>query len=92
MPIYSLFLPLIIWAVSPSHPYRRSHARQAFSFQCVFLAVWVVLVALLAMVRVGALVMLAVLMLGLLLEVPQVVRAMTGKPPLRIVPVEVLPV
>jgi uncharacterized Tic20 family protein len=47
VPIYSVFLPLIVWAVSTPSPFRRAHARQAFSFQCVFLVLSVIAVGLL---------------------------------------------
>lgn len=88
VPFNGLFLPLIIWAASESSPFRRSHARQAFSFQVVFLSIWIVLVAYMGFGGLDPLVLLGVLGFAFVLELPQVVRALVGRPPFRVVPFE----
>jgi uncharacterized Tic20 family protein len=90
VPIYGLFLPLIVWAVSASKPFRRAHARQAFSFQCIFLALWVVAVGLTIFGALSPLALLSILAVALLIELPQVRRALVGEQPFRMVPFEIL--
>lgn len=91
VPLYGLLLPLLVWAFSERHPFRRRHASQAFSFQCVFLAGWVVAVVLMMTGRVEPLVLLAVLAAAMVVELPQMARALVGRPPLPLVPVTLLP-
>jgi uncharacterized Tic20 family protein len=90
VPIYGLFLPLIVWAVSAASPFRRAHARQAFSFQCVFLALWVVAVGLTIFGLLSPLILLAIVAIAFLFELPQVRRALAGEQPLRMVPFALL--
>jgi len=80
-----------VWAVSDGKHLRRRDARQAFSLQCVFLAVWIVLVGLMMFAAIKTSVLLGVLGLGFVVELPQVGRALAGRPPFRIVLLEVLP-
>ena len=90
VPIFSVLLPLAVWSSSPPQSFQRAHARQAFSFQVVFLACWVVLVTLMAIGAVAPMTLLAVGGLGLLLELPNVARALAGNGPIRLIPVEPL--
>jgi len=90
VPIYGFILPLVVWAVAKESPFRRAHARQAFSFQVGFIAVWVVGVVLMALGTLSPLVLLALLGVGFVAELPQVARALRGQPPLRLIPFEVL--
>ena len=90
IPLYSVFCPLVVWTISASHPFRREHARQAFSMQVTFLAVWVVLVVLMAFNVLATSVLLTVLAVGFVAELPQVARALAGRPPLRLIPFELL--
>jgi hypothetical protein len=92
VPIYSVFLPLIIWAVSASHPFRRAHARQAFSFQCIFLVAWVVAVGRSVFGLLPPLDLLPILAVAFAVELPQVATALAGRRPMKLVPFEVLPV
>jgi hypothetical protein len=91
VPIYSVLLPLTIWGTSASHPFRRDNAREAFSFQCVFLGLWIVLVGLMITGRLSAITLLILLGLAFLLELPQAARAISGRQPWRMVPVRLLP-
>src|SRR5260370_36340855 len=81
VPLYSVLLPLVVWATSGTKPFRRAHARQAFSFQCLFLVVWLIAVGLMLFGVLGPLMLVAVLAVGLVLEFAQVVVAMAGRPP-----------
>jgi uncharacterized Tic20 family protein len=91
IPIYGFILPLIVWAVSEKKPFRRAHSRQALSFQCVFLVPYVICIGLMAFGKLNALVPVTLLAVGFVLEIPQVRRALAGRPPRRLIPVEVLP-
>jgi hypothetical protein len=80
VPCWALFLPLIIWGTSPIGSFRRLHARQAFSYQLIYFPVHVALTVVMAF---GAVTPLLVRMLvGFVLEIPQVVCAARGRPPL----------
>jgi hypothetical protein len=85
IPIYSVFLPLTLYRMS-TQPFRRMHARRAIPVQGVFLAFWVVLLALAESGVIAWAVLPLVLIAALLLEVPNVARALAGKPPLALLP------
>ena len=91
IPLWSCALPLTIWAVSAGRPFRRAHARQAFTFQCGFLVLWVGAVASMLFGVLAPLALVALLALGLLSELPQAARALTGKAPLPVPPGAFLP-
>jgi uncharacterized Tic20 family protein len=91
IPLYIVVCPLLVWAVSTGKPFRRAHACQAFSFQCVVLVAWIVLIALVVFGVISPLVLLGYLGVGLILELPQVVRCLHGSQPIRLIPIEVLP-
>jgi hypothetical protein len=86
VPIYSVVLPGIVWATSSARPFARAHARQAFSFQCLFLIIWFGLVVGMAANLIDLKVMLVALVAGIAAEVPQVLRALGGRQPLRLLP------
>lgn len=90
VPIYGPFLPLaLFWFPAPSR-FRRRHASAAVSFQLVFIAAWVVIVALSALAFVSPITMLWVLLAVFVIELPNVVGAAIGREPIRIVPFQVL--
>jgi uncharacterized Tic20 family protein len=91
IPICGFILPLVIWSVCRTKPFQRAHARQAFAFQCLFLVPYVAVVGLVMFGDVDPIAAAAMLGFGFLLELPQVARALTGRPPLRMVPVNLLP-
>ncbi len=73
--------PLIVWSASPTGSLRRSHARQAFAYQMVYLPVYVlVLVKELVFANRVESVFICV-GIGVALTVPQMIRAAIGKPP-----------
>ena len=91
IPIYGFVLPLVIWAMCRTKPFRRDHARQAFAFQCAFLLPYAAAVALVTFDDLDVIVLAVVLGIGFLLELPQVVRALSGRRPLGLVPFRLLP-
>ena len=90
VPLYSVILPLVIWGVSASRPFPRAHARRAFSFQCVFLGVWIVLVGLMLLGVIGPFVLVGVLVLGVVIELPWALLALAGRPPTGPIPIDLL--
>ena len=66
------------------------HAARAFTFQCVFILCWIVLVGLMAAGTIDALVLAAVLAGGFVLEMPNVIQALRGRPPMHILPMTIL--
>lgn len=91
VPLCSALLPALIWSSSPPGSFARTHARQAFSFQVTFLAVWVVLVSLQFFGVLSPLVLVATLGGVLLFEFPNVLAALAGRQPVRLIPFEPLP-
>jgi hypothetical protein len=79
VPFWSLILPTIVWAVSPVGSFRRLHARQAFSYQLVYLPFHLFFTALMIWGPVGPL--LICMLVGLIFELPQIARAIVGKKP-----------
>jgi hypothetical protein len=69
-----------------SHPHRIAHARQALAFQLCFLAAWAVVSASVVVLGAPDALWAVAGAIGLACEVPQMVRALADKPPLRIVP------
>jgi hypothetical protein len=98
VPLYGPVLPGVIWATSSHHSFRRIHAAQAFSFQVVFIVVWVLLIGTYLVTASrpsgapenGPFVLLGVLLITLVLELPNVVLALAGKPPLPLPPFWIL--
>lgn len=88
VPFGSFVLPLIVWLVSDGRLFARTHAAQSFSYQLIYLPFHIAASAFLLMGRVGPL--LVCMAVGFLLETPQMVRAMLGKPPLRLPPFKLL--
>ena len=88
VPFWSVILPAIVWSVSPMGSFRRRHARQAFSFQIVYLPLHVGFTALMLTGPVGPL--LVCMLVGFLLELPQIFRALTGRDPLPLPPFFIL--
>jgi uncharacterized Tic20 family protein len=91
IPIYGFILPLVIWAMCRTKPFRRDHARQAFAFQCAFLVPYASAVGLVMFGDLDPIVLAVMLGIGFLLELPQVVRALSGRRPLGLVPFQLLP-
>ena len=98
VPLYGPVLPGVIWAASSNHPFRKVHAAQAFSFQVVFIVVWVLAIGAYLVTtampsgapELGPLALLAVALVSVALEVPNVVRALAGKQPLPLPPFRIL--
>lgn len=86
IPLYGPMLPMLISLKSKKGSLSRAHARQALSFQCAFLVVWVAISALAVIGLLSPLFMVGTLALGFALEVPQAVRAFRGDWPLAIGP------
>ena len=88
VPFWSIILPTIVWAVSPVGSFRRIHARQAFSYQLVYLPFHLFFTALMLWGPVGPL--LICMLIGFILELPQIARAMMGKKPYPLPPFQLL--
>jgi hypothetical protein len=88
VPFWSMILPAVVWAVSPVGSFRRRHARQAFSYQLVYLPFHIGFTALMVWGPVGPL--LVCMLVGFLLELPQVGRALMGRDPLPLPPFQLL--
>lgn len=88
VPLWSIVIPAIVWSTSPEGSFARAHARQAFSFQLVYLPVGLLSTGL--MIWHGPKPLLLCILVGVVLEAPQVVRALRGVPPFRLVPFDVL--
>ena len=88
MPILSVVLPLVVWSTGRPGSLSRRHARQAFAFQCVYLPFHIVATAFMLTCSVTPL--LVCMALGLLFELPQVARGLTGREPFRLVPIDLL--
>jgi len=80
MPFWSFLLPLFVWLLSKPDSFQRIHARQAFSFQLVWLPVGFVGTVLMIWAVEPLLLLIA---LGFIIELPQVARALIGRPPFR---------
>ena len=91
MPLWSVLTPALLFAMGNPSGLRRRHASAAFSFQVVFLLLWVMFVP---AVIVGAVVqpevMPIVLGVVFLLQLPNVMLALAGREPIRMVPVWIL--
>lgn len=90
-PLYGPLLPLAIFFTSRGKRFRQTHAARAFTFQCVFILCWIVLVGLMAAGTIDALVLGAVLAGAVVLELPNVVQALRGRPPMHILSGTILP-
>jgi hypothetical protein len=88
VPFWSLILPTVVWSVSPVGSFRRLHARQAFSYQLVYLPFHLFFTALMLWGPVGPL--LICMLVGFILELPQIARAMMGKKPYPLPPFQLL--
>ena len=88
VPFWSMILPTIVWSVSPVGSFRRSHARQAFSYQLVYLPFHLCFTALMLWGPVGPL--LICMLVGFILELPQIGRALMGKKPYPLPPFQLL--
>lgn len=79
------FLPLVVGAIS-EQPFRKDHARQALVFQLGFSVLWVVAVG---STIVGEVLpgwtLLILLSIGFVAEVPQIARALSGRPPFQLI-------
>ena len=98
VPLYGPVLPLGVWAVSGKDSLLRRHDSQAFSFQLVFMVMWVILIGSYLVTTAlpsgapgwGPVVMVVVVGVALILEIPNVVRGLRGREPLRIPPFKIL--
>jgi len=88
VPFWAFFLPLIVWGTSPIGSFRRLHARQAFSYQLIYFPFHVVLTVAMAFGSVKPL--LVCMLVGFVLELPQVLCAALGRRPLPLPPFRVL--
>ena len=88
VPLWSVILPAIVWAMAPAGSFRRRHARRAFSFQVVYLPVHAGLAIYMLWGSEGPL--LVCMLLGFLLELPQAARALVGKEPYPVPPFQLL--
>ena len=88
VPFLSMALPTIVWSVSPVGSFRRIHARQAFSYQLVYLPFHVFFTALMLWGPVGPL--LICMLVGFILELPQIARALMGREPYPLPPFQLL--
>jgi uncharacterized Tic20 family protein len=88
VPFGSVLTPTIVWSVSPSGSFRRVHARQAFSYQLVYLPFHVFFTGLMLWGPVGPL--LICMLVGFVLELPQIARALLGKSPYPLPPFLIL--
>ena len=86
IPIYSVFLPWVLYAASSARPFRRRHARHSIPFQCGFLALWIVVLALAVSGATSWVVPPIVLVVAFVLEMPNAVRALNAKLPLSFLP------
>jgi hypothetical protein len=84
VPSFSVITPLIVWSLSSPGTLPRRHARQAFSYQCLYLPIHIALTAL--MLFGPFMPLLLCLTAGFALELPQIALAMAGRPPLRLLP------
>ena len=88
VPFWSLILPTVVWSVSPVGSFRRLHARQAFSYQLVYLPFHLFFTAVMLWGPGGPL--LICMLVGLILELPQIARAMMRKKPYPLPPFQLL--
>jgi hypothetical protein len=91
VPLYGPILPLILCAVSAPRSFRRLHGGVAFTQQCTFLLLYLPVVTLFAFGVLSASVIAVLLALAFLVELPQAVRALLGRRPLRVIPLRILP-
>ncbi|MFN0027379.1 MAG: hypothetical protein ACKV2O_09410 [Acidimicrobiales bacterium] len=87
VPCWAIFTPLVLWATAGRGSFTRMHARQAFAFQCIVLAGHLFNTATMTPGRFPARVF-AWLGFALALEIPQVIRALRGLPPYRLIPLQ----
>ncbi len=92
VPVYGPLLPLAIFFASKGKAFRQQHASRAFTFQCLFLLGWIVLVGLMAVGAIDPVVLLLVLAGVFVVEMPNVIQALLGRPPIHIVPMTILKV
>ena len=84
VPFMGPFLPLGVGAMN-EQPFRKEHARQALTFQLGFIAIWLVVTVLTIVLAVLPPSVLPVILgIAFLAEVPQIARALSGKPPFRL--------
>jgi hypothetical protein len=85
VPFASVGPSLAIWSSTAAGSHPRTHARRAFSYQCLYLVFHVAFTVVMALTGdpVPLLICLAV---GFLLELPQVALALVGRPPLPVPP------
>lgn len=89
VPFGSVTLPAFVWLVSPVGSFRRAHARQALSYQLVYLPFHVFFTVLLMLWgSVGPL--LICMLVGFVLELPQIARALLGRNPYPLPPFQLL--
>jgi len=89
IPFWSVFVPLVVWFASPVGSLRRRRARRAFSYQLLYLPFHLVFTARMAFGGSAAPLVVCILV-GFLLELPQVARALRGKDPYPIPPFQLL--
>src|SRR5262245_13726146 len=81
VPFASVGPSLAIWANTARGSHPRTHARRAFSYQCVYLPFHVAF-TLVTLLTGDTKPLLTCLAVGFLLELPQVALALLGRPPL----------
>lgn len=90
MPLWSVLTPGLLFALGNPSGLRRRHASAAFSFQVVFLACWIGCVFAVGFASMAPEVMPIVLGVVFLLQLPNVMLALVGREPIRMVPVWIL--
>ena len=88
VPFWSMVLPIVVWASSPAGSFRRLHARQAFSYQLVYLPLHLCFTA--VMFFGSARPLQICVLVGFVLQLPQVARAIAGKAPYPLPPFQLL--
>ena len=84
-PFYTVLLPVVIWVTSQPRSFVRSHARQALSFQCLFLVAWIIsLMFVVFRNDMRPLVLCA--LTALVVESVQIIRALRGRQPIQMLP------
>ena len=90
VPLYGPFLSLGIFYASGGSSFRQRHANQAFALQCIVSALWVPAVVLMATGLIEPLLLVVFLALVLIVELPNIIRALQGRFPIVIVPLSLL--
>jgi uncharacterized Tic20 family protein len=90
VPFYGPLLPLVVWALAGRSNFLRAHASQAFSFQCLFLIIYLPTMILVVTKTVSLFVLPVLILAALVAEVLNAIRALRGESVIRVVPIRLL--